>query len=120
MKERERESKQIPGKEKVRLTRKDGRESKERKGERMRKKLKRRRNSGKKVSRREEREREVFWKVESKDDVEGGQQEKRNVVENVMKLVERERERKGRRKEESVREKWSKEEKVMSRRVTRT
>ena len=33
----------------------------------------------------------MFWKVESEDDVEGGQQERRMVVENVMnRLKERE------------------------------
>ena len=38
-----------------------------------------------------EGERKVFWKVESKDDVKGGQQERIKVVENVMnRLKERE------------------------------
>ena len=56
------------------MTRKDDRESKERKGKRMRKKLRREKfEEGSKKDR--EGERKVLWKAECKDDVEGGQQE---------------------------------------------
>ena len=95
------------------MTRKDGSESKERKGKWMRKKLKRGRNSRKEV-----RRTEVFWKVESKDDVEGGQQERRKVVENVIRIgwKRRERMKKKRFKEVGVIRSMEKE----NRRVTRT
>ena len=47
----------------------------------------------------------MLWKVESKDDVEGGQQERRKVVENVMNWMDEKRKDEG----EAVRGSWKDE-----------
>ena len=47
----------------------------------------------------------MFWKVESKDDVEGGQQERRKVVKNVMNRLQ-EREREEGKNPEEIEETW--------------